>query len=157
MGFVCPCPPIRNDIVTPLHLLCVFSHIYKRSCPPICWLVGLSITQMVKLLKTNVSDVLFIPVTSKKLPTSVSIQSLFILSFIHSFIHSIILSGLVSSGDNRILKGRLGCSLRLFACNAHSTHSAHLLHSALLHYACFAHLLHVLACSLTLLSPLWDS
>ena len=88
MGFVCPCPPIRNDIVTPLHLFCVFSHIYKRSCPPICWLVGLSTTQMLKLLKTNVSYVLFIPVTSKKLPTSISIQSLFILSFIHSFIHS---------------------------------------------------------------------
>ena len=33
MGVGCPCPPVRNDIVTPRHLLDAFSHLYKRLCP----------------------------------------------------------------------------------------------------------------------------
>ena len=56
--------------------------------------------------------------------------------------------------DDRVLKGPLGRSLRLFARTAHSAHS---LRSAPLRYARFARSLRSRARSLTSLTPSWDS
>ena len=62
--------------------------------------------------------------------------------------------GPVSTRDNRVLKGPLGRSLRLFARTAHS---AHLLRSAPLRCARFARSLRSRARSLTSLTPSWES
>ena len=44
--------------------------------------------------------------------------------------------------DNCVFKRPLSCSLRSFACTAHSAHFAHLLYSTPLCYACFTYLLY---------------
>ena len=56
--------------------------------------------------------------------------------------------------DDRVLKGPLGRSLRLFTCTAHSAHS---LCSAPLRSARFTRLPHSWAHSLTSLTPSWNS
>ena len=63
-------------------------------------------------------------------------------------------SGRVSSHKQSCFERATWSLAHSFAYTAHSTH---LLCSALLCYACFTRLLHSQACSLTLLTPLWDS
>ena len=69
-------------------------------------------------------------------------------------VQRLLIKGAFLVKDDRVLKGPLGRSLRSFACTAHSAHS---LRSAPLRYARLACSLRSRACSLTLLTPLWDS
>ena len=92
---------------------------------------------------TNVSFFFFLFI--RVVPSLLIFVLLFVVFFLRFDLVSLSLSGSVSTGGNRVFNGPHGRSLRSFA---RTTYSAHLLHSNLPCYACFAHSVHGLAHSL---------